>query len=500
MSNKPKIYSFCKAGCQWETVHKDDFLKAATYIQMLIENNRCYLELGEQYKIVSQAKSCTLHYVYTTGGSEAIYNFTIPFNDEYADSFIFRLLEERINTEATTLTLVYEIAGVRYTEEISGTSLAIVENDCLYVYNADAVYLYNSEANYTVTPYTVFIRYATSISGENMSATYTGQNYLGMYVGLTASTNPADYTWQVLGEINADVEALQYAENERQKSKNLLTLRDDTLEVAGVSITHNSKDQTITFNGTATSLSENYIGFIEELNLLQGKTYTLSATVISGSGQKFLYLYNTGTGLFTNIFGTNLTARPETLTLDKNIKYNALRWYVESGWVFDNLVIKLQLEENNQATEWQYPYGAIVHEKDVPLPLKAQMICKLNSNQTTTQTGSNPILFDNITTIGNSGLITFSNGNFIFDNSVKYLRVYGTVQVAEITGTVAVDFNIAGLHFAGMDTSPNAPNTTNIVINTPLIENTGSAAPRLYIPDNTGEIQYWYTILVVEAY
>ena len=164
----------------------------------------------------------------------------------------------------------------------------------------------------------------------------------------------------VLPEWKAD-----FAESERQKSKNLLTLRDDTLEVAGVSITHNSKDQTITFNGTATSLSENYIGFIDELNLLQGKTYTLSATVISGSGQKFLYLYNTGTGLFTNIFGTNLTARPETLTLDKNIKYNALRWYVESGWVFNNLVIKLQLEENNQATNWQYPYGKIAHEKDI---------------------------------------------------------------------------------------------------------------------------------------
>ena len=27
MSNKPKIYSYCNAGCKWETIHKTDFLE-----------------------------------------------------------------------------------------------------------------------------------------------------------------------------------------------------------------------------------------------------------------------------------------------------------------------------------------------------------------------------------------------------------------------------------------------------------------------------------------
>lgn len=30
--NKPKIYGFCKAGCQWETVHKGEFDASATWI------------------------------------------------------------------------------------------------------------------------------------------------------------------------------------------------------------------------------------------------------------------------------------------------------------------------------------------------------------------------------------------------------------------------------------------------------------------------------------
>lgn len=34
MANKPKIYGFCSAGCRWETVHKDDFLRSASIAEI----------------------------------------------------------------------------------------------------------------------------------------------------------------------------------------------------------------------------------------------------------------------------------------------------------------------------------------------------------------------------------------------------------------------------------------------------------------------------------
>lgn len=39
MSNKPKIYANCKAGCSWETVHKDDFQRSAAFIRQNVIDN-----------------------------------------------------------------------------------------------------------------------------------------------------------------------------------------------------------------------------------------------------------------------------------------------------------------------------------------------------------------------------------------------------------------------------------------------------------------------------
>ena len=42
MSNKPKIFATCKAGCLWETVHKADFVSSAALVkQEVIDNGTC---------------------------------------------------------------------------------------------------------------------------------------------------------------------------------------------------------------------------------------------------------------------------------------------------------------------------------------------------------------------------------------------------------------------------------------------------------------------------
>lgn len=44
MSNKPKIYANCKAGCSWETVHKDDFQRSAAFIRQDVIDNGTFKE------------------------------------------------------------------------------------------------------------------------------------------------------------------------------------------------------------------------------------------------------------------------------------------------------------------------------------------------------------------------------------------------------------------------------------------------------------------------
>lgn len=44
MSNKPKIYANCKAGCLWETVHKDDWQSSAGFIRQDVTDNGTYKE------------------------------------------------------------------------------------------------------------------------------------------------------------------------------------------------------------------------------------------------------------------------------------------------------------------------------------------------------------------------------------------------------------------------------------------------------------------------
>lgn len=154
MSNKPKIYGSCPAGCKWETVHKEDFLKACSLVNLNAEDGRWYLEIGKQYKIFSENVAgvdygFTLVYKYNDNGTETSYNFTIPNDDKYANYVVFRLLEASIDT-GTTLTIVYEIAGIRYTETISGTSISLITENYLVVENADKVFIYNEDASYTL--------------------------------------------------------------------------------------------------------------------------------------------------------------------------------------------------------------------------------------------------------------------------------------------------------------------------------------------------------------
>ena len=266
-NKKPRIYSYCLAGCRWETMHKSEFIEVAPLIRQHFENDRCYLELGKQYKIFAtndNGFSCTISLVYKNNETYETHTFAIPNDDKYADSVVFRLLETTINEN--TITIIYEIAGIRYIDEITGTS--INSENYLYVDNAKDVFIFNPDALYKVEGTdgkSVFIRYATSLSGDDMSETYTGQSYMGVYTGKTASDNPSDYTWSVLGTIDAEgIEAVVYAESERQKTLNLFNSNTIT---SGYSLNSSNGD-----------LLEDSLWYVSDYINVQG----LPAVIISG--------------------------------------------------------------------------------------------------------------------------------------------------------------------------------------------------------------------------
>lgn len=87
MSKYPKIYSFCDAGCRWETVHKRDFLQSATLFLCDSVDGAFTLEKEKKYRVY---KSTEL--------GDAKYGLTLKFTSTYD-----------VGGEIKTVTVTYAI-------------------------------------------------------------------------------------------------------------------------------------------------------------------------------------------------------------------------------------------------------------------------------------------------------------------------------------------------------------------------------------------------------
>lgn len=148
--SKPRIFANCKAGCLWETVHKDDLLQIASHFELpLNEDGTFYCELGKEYKIFAPQTdgifACTVELLYEgVGGFTSSHNIATPTNDEYAESFVFRLLKYEAGTSGV-IKLAYEMGGQRYEETISGLTVAgVLSENYLKITGATRVLLYNN--------------------------------------------------------------------------------------------------------------------------------------------------------------------------------------------------------------------------------------------------------------------------------------------------------------------------------------------------------------------
>lgn len=187
---KPRVYGFCDAGCRRETVLREDFLRSASLYEIYPNSDGVwYLELKKQYKIFAPkdengAFSFELYVNYVIDK----HYITTSTNDEYADWFVFRLLDYKY-IAGTGLKIVYEIEGNRYTEIIaegdavdgivlSGATQVFLYNDDATVYARDGEKGEKGDAGDAGTYYAIAIPAATDTDLKGWTAVASGYELL----------------------------------------------------------------------------------------------------------------------------------------------------------------------------------------------------------------------------------------------------------------------------------------------------------------------------------
>lgn len=153
--------------------------------------------------------------------------------------------------------------------------------------------------------------------------------------------------------------AVEFAESEYQKSKNLLTIVPFSKTINGITITANN--DIITINGTTTAFTT----INEKHNLINvniGK-YVLSLKHISGTISG-----NSGSLTLYNKVVKSELAYPASSVVDnitEETSSDKLYIAISNGITFDNFRYQLQYEAGSSATDYQSYHGAIVHQGDI---------------------------------------------------------------------------------------------------------------------------------------
>lgn len=166
MSDRPKIWAHCAAGCLWETVHKDEFLASASIKKIaenVVEPDRLYLDIDKKYKFEPLPIGDNIGIVITCPrvGSTAVSYITFGFTGyDKLKYTVFDLLDiVRVASPTTGAPYEYdiiaEVNGVRKVVHIYGSDNELdldFSKMQMYVTGASVVYMYNSAAEILFTP------------------------------------------------------------------------------------------------------------------------------------------------------------------------------------------------------------------------------------------------------------------------------------------------------------------------------------------------------------
>ena len=156
--------------------------------------------------------------------------------------------------------------------------------------------------------------------------------------------------------------AVAFAESEREKSKNLITLKTQTFTANGLTIV--VENDLVTVTGTATGITG--VALNDLTPTLKGeKTYTYSIKNLINNGDWFAVPIKANVngddiGNFFSIASDNLSHSVTTMS-DSIVK--EISFYCEGGTI--DCSFNLQLEEGAEATEYVPYNGDILHQKDL---------------------------------------------------------------------------------------------------------------------------------------
>lgn len=154
-----------------------------------------------------------------------------------------------------------------------------------------------------------------------------------------------------------DVSPLAHNPVVRVHGKNIFDpkIMETKYDYDGLAITRNGDE--ITINGTArTTHSRPVIDILQPIN--KGKTYTCTIFRVSGSGDRLVVSYGLGTqkGIREEFYDcTSVSGRvSDYRVFTANYKYlTRFLMYFQEGATFNNLVIKIQLEESPATTAYE---------------------------------------------------------------------------------------------------------------------------------------------------
>ena len=166
---------------------------------------------------------------------------------------------------------------------------------------------------------------------------------------------------------------VEFAESERQKSKNLFNAEVVPITSSYVTYDKDTNTFTYTINDTIESADTSFT--ILKYGKLKPGTYTMSFNTTSTIGNNapvIVAKLNEYDGFNSTIVSKNIidgyVYLTFTLTEETNI---GLAWYYKAGWIAGDAppgvktLTNLQLEEGSIATDYQSYNGKIVHEKEL---------------------------------------------------------------------------------------------------------------------------------------
>ena len=282
--------------------------------------------------------------------------------------------------------------------DVVGTFVDLVNYDKSKITTNDIVEVLQDETNANADTYYRLVENAWVYIGK-LGSYYTRGESDAL---LAEKVNYADYK-----------DTLSFAENERQKSKNLLDINKAELKTG-------SEAFSTLLGGTITINAGNKFCYISSLtnlcNLKPNISYTLS--YVTNNGRSYIYQYIEGGTGFTWYNGETKTF---TQTELDSIANSLLLLYgsTDSTVTYSNI----QVEEGSVATTYQPYYGQITHNEDAPVVF-AEAERQKSKNLFTTQDNSkygssgtyNIVDLNSFSLSYGSGNVTWSGVEFIINN------------------------------------------------------------------------------------